>query len=331
MLATALGALVWLRARPAPAEPLPDGMPMLQWAMAACYGVNRVGKQTTVVTAGDKQVESLVELSYRRPGMTHLRYLNGPSAGVEVWEDRNRVYRYVPADGRLEVTPAEPERPLKLEQRLELVRENYTASVEGMEPILGRSAYRIAIRSRHPGNPWKRRWIDEKSCLILASEDYAPDGRLLRATRFTSLDLRTEPESEFRPRPALLKRKVDWNPSADEAPRPPSQVERQVGFAIRLPEYVPPGYRLRGSFVVPCHCGGGDDAVQTRYVDGLNMISVFQCGHPCEHGDDRGGAATLQGSALRRILGNDTFLFVSDIVRSELEKMADSIPPPRGG
>jgi hypothetical protein len=160
---------------------------------------------------------------------------------------------------------------------------------------------------------------------MLGSEDYGPDDRLLRSTRFTSLAYRTEPESLFRPPAALLK-KATWNPSADEAPRPAAQIERRVGFKILLPNYVPPGYELRGSFVAPCQCGCGDNTVRSQYGDGLNTISVFHCGHPCKHGRNCLVANAPQGVAVRITQGKDSFLLVSELARTELEKMSRSIP-----
>jgi outer membrane lipoprotein-sorting protein len=325
LLVAVFGGWVWLR-RPAPVAAEPDAAHILSYAMACCYGLNRVGEQTTVVISGDKRVTTRVELAYRRPGMTRLRYLDGKLAGVEVWEDRDRVYRYLPDKKVLEVTPAAPSRPQRLQQRLRLVRQNYTASLEGSDTVAGRRALRIVLRPRHPGNPWKRMWVDAESYLMLGSEDYTSDNRLMRSTRFTRVSYRTEPESFFKPRPELLKR-VSWNPSADESPRPPAQIERKVGFPILLPRYVPPGYQLRGSFVVPCQCGCGEGTVRSQYSDGLNMISVFQCGHPCAHGGTCMVAGAPQGAAVRLTRGKDTFLFVSDLARSELEKMARSLPP----
>jgi len=299
-------------------------MELLTWSMASCYGLNRVGEQTTVVKAGDKQIESQVAVAYRRPGMVHMHYLDGPLKDVEVWEDRNRVYRYLPDKNRLEVSPAEPSRPDRLRRRLELVQQNYQATLEGTEEIAGRQALCVLVRSKHPGNPWKRMWIDAESYLMLGSEDYDAEGRLLRSTRFTSVVFRTEPEEIFRPGVARLKH-VSWNPSGDESALPPAQIERRIGFAILLPRYLPSGYRLRGSFVVPCQCGCRDQSVQTKYGDGLNTISVFQCGHTCEHGGSCPVADIPRNVAVRRSIGNNALLFVSDIARAELEKMADSV------
>jgi outer membrane lipoprotein-sorting protein len=287
--------------------------------------VNRVGEQTTTVAAGEGHVTSRVELAYRRPGMTHLRYLDGPLLGVEVWKDQNRVYRYVPSRKRLEVSPAERSQPLKLEQRLAMMRENYVATLDRAEDVAGRAAHVISVRPRHPGSGWKRLWIDQETYLMLGSEDYDAGNRRVRSTRFTRIDLRTEPETIFRPREAQLQN-ASWEPSGGEAPLTVAQVEQRVGFEVLLPEHAPPGYRLLGSYVVKCECGLGDSAVRSLYCDGLNTLSVFQCGHPCPDGRNCWVADAPQGMAVRLARGEDTFLFVGEIDRAALERMANSTP-----
>lgn len=305
-------------------------MPILGWALHACYGVNHVGEQVTTVTAGDKQVTTHVELAYRRPGLMRLQYLDGPLKGVKVWGDGNRTYRYRPDKDRLDVKPAALCRPLELEQQLALVQENYTASMEREAVVAGRKAHQILLRSRHPGNPWKRLWIDEETFLMLGSEDYDAHDRRLRSTQFVTLALDTQPESLFHPREDLLKRvtpRLKWDPAADEVAQTAAKISRRVGFEVLLPEYVPPGYRLLGSFVIPCECGRGDEAVRSKYTDGLNTISVFQCGHPCAKGDQCWVANTRHAVALQLARSQDTFLFVGELDRSMLEQMAHSVPP----
>lgn len=305
-------------------------MPILGYSLHANYGVNHVGEQITTVSAGDKEVTTRVERAYLRPGLMRLEYLDGPLKGVKVWDDGHRIYRYRPDKNRLDVTPASVCRPLDLEERLALVRENYTASLEGETGIAGREAQQILLRSRHPGNPWKRLWIDKETYLMLGSEDYDSHDRRLRSTRFVKLALDTQPESDFHPTPELLKRitpRMSWDPAADEAPQSAERISRQVGFALLLPAFVPPGYHLLGSFAVPCECGRGDEAVRSKYTDGLNTISVFQCGHPCAKGDQCWVANTRHAVALQLAREQDTFLVVGEMDRAILEKMARSVPP----
>lgn len=130
VLLAGVGSVVALRSRPAPPAPRNDAMPMLGWALHACFGVNHVGEQITTVSAGDKEVTTRVQLAYLRPGLMRLQYLDGPLKGVKVWDDGHRIYRYHPDKDRMDVKPAAQCRPLDLEQRLALVRENYTASLE---------------------------------------------------------------------------------------------------------------------------------------------------------------------------------------------------------
>jgi outer membrane lipoprotein-sorting protein len=329
VLMAGVGGAVWMRSRSVSPAPRNDAMPILGWALHACYGVNHVGEQITTVSAGDKEVTTRVNLAYLRPGLMRLQYLDGPLKGVKVWDDGHRIYRYRPDKNRMDVKPTAQCRPLDLEQQLALVRKNYTASLASETVVAGRKAQEVLLRSRHPGNPWKRLWIDEDTYLMLGSEDYDSHDHRLRATRFVKLALDTQPESVFHPDPALLQRvtpRVSGDSAADEAPQSAERLSRRVGFAILLPEYTPPGYRLLGSFAIPCECGRGDEAVRSKYSDGLNTISVFQCGHPCANGDQCWVANARHAVALQLPRGQDTFLFVGEVDRSMLEQMARSVP-----
>jgi negative regulator of sigma E activity len=326
VVAAAAGAVrFWPRRVAAPMMPASkDAMKIVSWAMHSCYGLNRTGVQVTTVAAGKKQVTSRVEVAYRCPGMMRLRYLSGPLVGVRIWQDVHRVYRYLPEKRRLEVTPKEASRPAQLEKKLQLLEKNYQAVLEGRDLVAGRTAHRIMLRSRHPGNPWKRLWIDRKSYLMVGSEDYDSHDRLLRSTRFTSLALQIEPEKSFQPPATYLKRVVS-NPAAEGVPLPPEQISRRVGFEILLPRYVPPGYQLIGSFVNRDKCACGDETARSVYSDGLNAISVFQCGRFSVQGGACWGANVPDGVRFSR--GSDSFVLVGELDRAELEKMAQSLPP----
>ena len=75
------------------------------------------------------------------------------------------------------------------------------------------------------------------------------------------LDYFRKKQRMIAPSEALLKRvspRVKWDPAADEAPQSAERISRRVGFEILLPTFVPTGYRLLGSFAIPCECGRGD-------------------------------------------------------------------------
>src|SRR4029078_7187727 len=110
----------------------------------------------------------------------------------------------------------------------------------------------------------------------------------------TSLALRDEPEASFHPPLSYLNR-VTSNPATEGVPLPRQEIARRVGFEVLLPRYVPPGYRLTGSFVNRDKCACGDEAARSEYSDGLSTISVFQCGHPCQKGGSCWGTSVLDG------------------------------------
>jgi hypothetical protein len=67
-------------------------------------------------------------------------------------------------------------------------------------------------------------------------------------------------------------------------------------------------------------------AARLQYVDGLNSISVLQCGHRCAHVSDCGLRAVPQGAAVRVMAGDNTVVVTGELDRQELVKMARSLP-----
>jgi hypothetical protein len=105
-------------------------------------------------------------------------------------------------------------------------------------------------------------------------------------------------------------------------------VSSVLGFKIRLPSYVPEGYRLEGAYTYPCGCGCEKPAAQVRWVNGLNTISLFQCGHPCGHQSPCTFPTTPQSASVARSIGEESFLFVGETDRANLQKMAQSLEAP---
>jgi hypothetical protein len=205
------------------------------------------------------------------------------------------------------------------------LEQNYRAVFTGGEVIAGRKAYRVELRPRYPGNPWKRLWIDEASSIILASEDYDGQSRRVRASRVEQVEFRREPSNAMRPSEALI-HIARPEPATETEVRPREKISQAVGFTVLRPTYIPPGYQWEASFVYACQCGCKLPSARLQYVDGLNSISVLQCGHRCAHESDCGFRALPQGAAVRVIAGDNTVVVTGELDRRELVKMARSLP-----
>jgi hypothetical protein len=65
-----------------------------------------------------------------------------------------------------------------------------------------------------------------------------------------------------------------------------------------------------------------------RWSNGLNTISLFQCGHPCGHGAPCTFPTTPQSASVAISIGEESFLFVGETDRANLRKMAHSLKAP---
>jgi negative regulator of sigma E activity len=352
LVAGAGGGWFWLRGSEGG-----DAMKLVGQALLAQKRVDHVTRQSTTVYTGSAPVTTQVEVAVRcakkqggaaagsGPGgrtpsvgsasagakpapesgtLMRMVFLTPPLKGVTVLDDGRRVVRLDPQRSTVAVaaTPLAPEHEAR---RRTLLEENYRAVLTGEERVAGRPAYRVELRPRHPGNPWKRLWIDQESALLLASEDYDGAGQRTRSSRVESVEFRAEPLGAVRPSAALIDH-AQFARAAETEVKPPSEISKAVGFKVLRPGYLPPGYELESAHVYACQCGCRVPAARLQYVDGLNAISVLQCGERCRHEGVFGPRGLPQGTAIRVLAGDNTIVVVGEIVRDELITMARSIP-----
>jgi negative regulator of sigma E activity len=318
-----------------------DAMKLVGRALLAQKRVDHVARQSTTVYTGAEPVTTQVEVAVRcskKQGsaaasakplpdsgtLMRMVFLTPPLKGVTVLDDGRRVVRLDPQSATVAVaaTPLAPEHEAR---RRNLLEENYRALHTGDETVAGRPAHRVELRPRHPGNPWKRLWIDQETALLLASEDYDGAGRRTRSSRVQSVEFRAEPEGAVRPSAALIDN-AQFARAAETDVKPAADISKAVGFKVLRPGYLPPGYELESAHVYSCQCGCRVPAARLQYVDGLNAISVLQCGERCRHEGAVGTRGLPQGSAFRVLAGENTVVVVGEIERGELEKMARSLP-----
>lgn len=340
-LAAAISGWLWLRERKSR-----EAMALVTRAFTAQKQVDHVARQSTTVYAGSQPVTTEVQVAVRyAPGgretgavvgamlsgtdessssLMRMVFLTPPLKGVTVLDDGERVVRLDPQRATVAVAPVSvsPEREAR---RRELLERNYRAVLTGEERVAGRLASRVELRPRHRGNPWKRLWIDKERAILLASEDYDGDGRRTRSSRVESVEFRSEPVGAVRPSAALIGT-ARFERAAETEIVPASAISEAVGFKVLAPRYVPPGYELEAAFVYACQCGCRVPAARLQYGDGLNQISVLECGDRCRHEGALGPRGLPQGTAIRVLAGSNTIVVVGEIVRGELEKMARSIP-----
>ena len=215
---------------------------------------------------------------------------------------------------------------------------NYNVTCNKTEQIISRQADVLAIRHAQPGYPSKKIWVDRETNLILRSEYYSSDGKLASLTVCSDI--------EWSPRldDSLFEIAADWKQVALEDDSASlwdrEKLTKEVGFALKEPSWLPPGYVFDGFKV--CRCRSGIASAQMRYVDGLNSFSVFErftrcpgrcCGSGhgkgwrCRRGCQRGCEllANQPGRVLTRDINGLTYIFIGDLPEAELTKIADSL------
>jgi outer membrane lipoprotein-sorting protein len=282
------------------------------------------GTKVTEFPFNGKLMKSEALVARRSPSMRRIHYVTPPLDGVTIWQDARQTFRYDPRLNQLKIYDqgGSPD-DAAVEERA-LVLSNYEPRLEGEESVAGRPAYRVRLAPRHPGDPSRRLWLDKATYLKLGQEDYDGQGRLFRRTRFTEIDFDPiEPDAFHPPQSILASAKKTY--SDEELPKSVEHVSSVLGFRIKLPSYVPEGYRLEGAYTYPCQCGCEQPAAQVRWSNGLNTISLFQCGHPCGQEAPCSFPRTAQSASVPISLGEESFLFVGETDRGNLEKMARSL------
>jgi outer membrane lipoprotein-sorting protein len=298
-------------------------MEVVRRALAAEEKLSYTGRKVSHFPMNGKLVESEAMVARRPPNLRRYHYVTPPLAGVTVWKNQNLTYRHDPRTKTLEIYDRSNQQE-KDEEKRTLVLKNYEPQLEGEETVAGRTAYRIRLAPRHAGDAWRRWWIDKETYLRLRTEDFDGKDRLIRRSRFEEVSFNDLGEEAFQPPQSLLAtaRKTY---SDEEQPKSVAYVSSVLGFRIKLPTYVPGGYRLKGAYTYPCECGCAKAAAQVRWTNGLNTISMFQCGHPC----GQEAACTFptgpQSASVPVAVGEESFLFVGETDRANLVKMAESL------
>lgn len=302
----------------------PAAEEIVRLVVAAEEKLSYTGRKISHFPMNGKLVESVALVARRPPNLRRFHYVTSPMAGVTVWKNQDLTYRHDPHMGTLEIYDRSDQRRAGEGENRSLVLSNYEPQLEGEETVAGRAAYRIRLAPRHAGDAWQRMWIDKETYLRLGNEDYDGKGCLIRRTRFQQVTFNDLGPAAFRPSQKLLE-STRKTYSDEEQPKSVGRVSSLLGFRIKLPAFVPQGYRLKGAYTYPCKCGCEKPAAQVRWTNGLNTISMFQCGHPCGNVAPCSTADNAHTACAHVAVGEESFLFVGETDRANLGKMAQSL------
>lgn len=217
---------------------------------------------------------------------------------------------------------------------LNLLRANYDLTMHGRATLLNRPATLLSIASKHPGRRSKTVWVDRETGLVLRVEDRNEAGKLVEESFFSSIILNPRID------PAVFATN-EWSDHAVEeneviACGSMQEVQKEAGFALAAPVYLPAGFALDGLRVIRYV---GRPMVHFIYTDGLAQVSLYERVAPPTDRAARawpGGTPERRGdvdiwkrgpfTVLRRSDAGKLYTVVSsDITEAEAIKLIESL------
>lgn len=264
---------------------------------------------------------------FHQDGIEKVRY----AGDRPVWSMTRdgKSYTYLPQSNKLLIS--ETGRLLSDADRNALLMSNYKSISNGTDEVAGRDAYVVEISSRRDGHPCKKLWIDKRRLTVLKSVDYsaAGDERGRMVTERIRYNPKIGPETFA----------VGGSPQVVRVCTSSDSMNlfKTLGMPVRLPKYLPPGYKLEGYHLFNSQCNCGHRSAQLTYSDGLNIISVFQtprtacCGAGmCKlncGGSSKGCTVANRDVAKTGQItrGDRTIVVVGDLLPEEIRKVAESV------
>jgi len=273
---------------------------------------------------GVAETITLQEL-HKRPNKLRLQVLTPEeAAGRLVVDNGVEAWHYEPALHTAFQGPSLTRQPHDPERALRDLRAGYRMTVEGIEEVLGRPTFVVALAHRR-GGMVRRLWVDQAIGTPLRVEERRA-GEVVYLAYFTRISFSLNlPEALFRFRAPAGARIFPLFPE-EERLAPLGVVERQAGFPILRPGPPPAGWRLRGAALVRY---GSVSGVHLRYEGGAGPVSLFQV--PARRlavHDFQAGRAVRHGARTYRVLEVGPFLLVTWEARGLRLVVAGSAPLP---
>jgi outer membrane lipoprotein-sorting protein len=307
----------------------PEAKKLLKAATQAPETQEYIAQATTFATYGNRLLHSEAEVYNARGGKYRIEYKIGSLSGVIVGRSEpDMTWRYDPLHRRLiteklAVSQADPNH-----YDLNMLLKNCRAKVKMHTTVAGRPATEIVLEPKAGGGS-RTLWIDPETGVILRSEERNVENDLVAATTFHSITYgKTASPEQFLPIPPTGK-PIKWiaeNDFAREA-GDPRQISRTIGVPLMEPKYIPTGYQKEGYYLYNCP-GCASKAAITRYVDGLNSLTVVQSSSSCEHHMESQPLDFGLGKAVSAKHGDSIFWVLGELPRSELEKVSNSLGTP---
>lgn len=319
-------ALLALPATAGPGPGAPDARQLLRQMLHAQNTVTLSGIQVTTLTRGGQEISSQQRVLRNGTHGVRMEYFGPPRFAGELVVDNGRVYwHYVPMTNTLETGPSHL---MRLRRRVpqvmqQIKRGELDVQYQGMDTVAGRACAVVQVKPTQAGAaPSRRFWIDMANGAQLRIEQYSPSGQRVSLSFYTEVSYA----------PALDKGSFRIPPTPNGArvvaldPGTPlasvALAQAQVSFPIASPSYLPPGFRFQSASVSDY---GGRKLVTLRYLNGLNVLSLFET--PTNHAP-RGASGFVEHprrNVGQRVVNGLRIILVSTLPPEEMERVLGSI------
>src|SRR5205807_1730433 len=176
--------------------PVPPARIILQMALEAPRLVDYEGTKVITVLRGDRVETITVAESHKRPERMRLEYVSPEDlAGRLIVDNGATAWHYEPRLNMVFEGPTLGGQLLSRDRTL-LLR-NYGVTALGVEDVIGRQAYVIALVPHHPGVQ-RRLWVDRATGTILRSEELDPSRGVILSAYFSRVSFSLNlPEAYF--------------------------------------------------------------------------------------------------------------------------------------
>jgi outer membrane lipoprotein-sorting protein len=244
---------------------------ILQTALEAPRLVDYEGTKVISALRGGRIETITVAESHKRPDAIRLEYLSPEDlAGRLIVDNGSVAWHYEP---RLNMAFEGP--TLEgggLSRDLTMLLRNYRVTTLGIEDVIGRQAYVIALDPIKPGVQ-RQLWVDRATGTVLRSEERDPRRGIILSTYFSRISFSLNlPEAYFQFRlPAGARRFTMFTTEGGSVS--PAALQARVRFPVLIPPVLPEGYTFRGGALSRF---GSLESVYLRYSNGGNLISFFE-------------------------------------------------------
>ncbi len=309
---------------PTAAQIDPAAQDLLQRMLQAENTLVLAGDQVTTIAQNGLDISS--EQQVQRSGARAMRldYLRPPRLAGEQIVDNGRFYCHlIPSRDTLELSPSRIQTlHVRVPEIIKQIRSGHLiVQGTGQEVVAGHlcSIVSVAARSTSPV-PWRRFWIDPTNGAQLRIEQYDAAGQLQSASYFTQVAYNPTFEKGAFRIPHAGSNVVMRGFAAPALTL--DQVRQQAGATWPVPAYLPSGFHFQAGSVSDIR---GRRVVELRYVNGVNILSVFQTPDMPGKGKDAAKLQHPRRGVLYGQQGGMKAVIIGNLADGELEKVLTSL------